>query len=76
MDGLNKLLEFLDLLERARVHYVLTQTGSNFIQVFFTLVGMRVEVDVHADRMSYRCFKGSEDVHNDSALLARLMTTG
>jgi hypothetical protein len=41
--------------------------------VFFTLVGVRVEVDFFVDRMTYRCFKGHEDVHVDESMLMDLI---
>ena len=40
--------------------------------VFFTLVGVRVEVEFFVDRITYRCFRGHEDVLADEALLMRL----
>jgi hypothetical protein len=41
------------------------------ILVFFTLVGVRVEVDFFVDRMTYRCFKGHEDVYvNEGELMS------
>jgi hypothetical protein len=72
-DGLQRVLDFLDALEDANVHYQIDQMRPDAILVFFTLVGVRVEVDFFVDRMSYRCFKGHEDVHVDEAMLMELI---
>jgi hypothetical protein len=73
MDGLQRILAFLDVLEEQGVHYQIDQTRPDALLVFFTLVGTRVEVDFFVDRAVYRCFKGSEDVHADEHLLMSLV---
>jgi hypothetical protein len=70
-DGLKRVLDFLDALEEAGVHYEIDQVRPDAILVFFTLVGVRVEVDFFVDRMTYRCFKGHEDVYvNEGELMS------
>ena len=72
-DGLKRVLEFLDILDKENVHYQIDQVRPDAILVFFTLVGVRVEVDFFVDRMTYRCFKGHEDVHVDESMLMDLI---
>jgi hypothetical protein len=72
-DGLQRVLDFLDTLEEANVHYEIDQVRPDAILVFFTLVGARVEVDFFVDRMMYRCFKGHEDVYVDENMLMGLI---
>jgi len=72
-DGLQRVLDFLDALDDAGVHYQIDQVRPDALLVFFTLVGVRVEVDFLVDRMTYRCFKGHEDVIADDVLLMRLV---
>jgi hypothetical protein len=66
------VLDFLDALDEAGVHYQIDQVRPDALLVFFTLVGVRVEVEFFVDRITYRCFKGHEDVLADEALLMRL----
>jgi hypothetical protein len=72
-DGLQRVLDFLDILDKEGVHYQIDQLQPDAIMVFFTLVGVRVEVSFFADRMTYRCFKGHEDVHSDERTLNNLI---
>ena len=72
LDGLQRMLDFLDTLEDEGVHFVIDQVDPGSLLVSFTLVGTRVEVDFYPDRMEHRVFKGSEDVHNDKSLLDQL----
>jgi hypothetical protein len=72
-DGLKRVLDFLDALEEAGVQYEIDQVRPDAILVFFTLVGVRVEVDFFVDRMTYRCFKGREDVYVDEGDLMNLI---
>ena len=72
-DGLKRVLDFLDILDKENVHYQIDQVRPDAILVFFTLVGVRVEVDFFVDRMTYRCFKGHEDVHVDESMLMDLI---
>ena len=72
-DGLKRVLDFLDILDKENVHYQIDQVRPDAILVFFTLVGLRVEIDFFVDRMTYRCFKGPEDVHVDESMLMDLI---
>ena len=72
-DGLKRVLDFLDILDKENVHYQIDQVRPDAILVFFTLVGLRVEIDFFVDRMTYRGFKGHEDVHVDESMLMDLI---
>jgi len=72
-DGLQRILGFLDILDKEGVHYQIDQVRPDAILVFFILVAIRVEVDFFADRMTYRCFKGHEDVYTDENDLMNLI---
>ena len=72
-DGLKRVLDFLDILDKENVHYQIDQVRPDAILVFFTLVGLRVEIDFFVDRMTYRCFKGHEAVHVDESMLMDLI---
>ncbi|MEQ1731851.1 MAG: hypothetical protein ABL982_26050 [Vicinamibacterales bacterium] len=72
-DSLERVLEFLTFLEGKGVHFQIDQVRPDAILVFFTLVGVRVEVDFFVGRMEYRCFRGNEDVLEDQALLLELI---
>jgi hypothetical protein len=72
-DGLQRVLDFLDFLDEKGVHYQTDQVRPDALLVFFTLVGVRVEVDFFVDGMRYRYFKGHEDVEIDQKLLMNLI---
>ncbi len=72
-DGLQRVLDFLDILDKEGVHYQIDQLRPDAIMVFFTLVGVRVEVNFFVDRVTYKCFKGHEDVHVDEDQLMGLI---
>ena len=44
LDGLQRMLDFLDTLEDEGVHFVIDQVDPGSLLVSFTLVGTRVEV--------------------------------
>jgi hypothetical protein len=71
-DGLGRLLQVLRKLDDAGVHFVISQASSEALLVRFTLVGTRVEVEAFPDRLMCRHFAGSEDVHDDMALVNSL----
>ena len=52
-DGLQRVLDFLDTLEKENVEYKIDQQRPEAIMVILTLVGLRVEVDFFVDRMAY-----------------------
>lgn len=68
-DGLQRVLDLLDMLDDKGVHYQLDQVRPGALHVFFTVVGARVEVEFTAKGMTYRLFEGSEDVYTDMSVL-------
>ena len=68
---MQKLLNLLDKLDEQNIHYQLDHIRTDAITIFFTLVGVRVEVDFSATSMNYRVYRGHEDVETDNK---RLMT--
>jgi hypothetical protein len=53
--------------------FFLTQYSPEGITVTFTLVGARVEVEFHVDRLEFSVFRGSEAVQSDEKLLYDLI---
>lgn len=75
MNGLPDLLRFLDFLRSKKIHSRLDQFRTNTVTVTFTLVGCRVEVDFFADHIEFSYFTGDESVHDDWAVMQRLLDT-
>lgn len=70
-DGLERMLEFLDLLREKNVHFFITQYSDEGLTVTFTLVGVRVEVEFFVDHLEFSVFRGSEMIDsNEDALVA------
>lgn len=71
MDGLARLLQFLNYLRERKVHFVLANHRDDSIMVTVTITGARIEVDFFEDHVEYSVFRGSEAVEDDEvALLA------
>ncbi len=73
MDGLQRILDFLELLRKRKITSRIEQQCPDAIMVSFTLVGMRVEVDFFVDSMVFSYFSGTEEVYTDLAQLQRLI---
>ncbi len=73
-DGLQRLLDFLNLLREHGVEFLLGQEGPDGIMVQFALYGVRVEVDFTIDEMQFSIFKGDESVLTNADDLVRLIT--
>jgi hypothetical protein len=72
-DGLQRMLDFLDLLREKNVHSFITQYSSEGLTVTFTLVGVRVEVEFFVDHLEFSVFRGSEAIESDEKLLLDLI---
>ena len=76
-DGLQRLLDFLDLLRSKDIDSRIEQQSPDELIVHFAVVGARVEVTFDVQAMHYCVFKGSESVSTDlkelDSLLARHM---
>ena len=73
-DGLQRMLDFLDMLRDKNIHSWIEQQSPDELMVTFTLVGVRVEANFSVDEMTFSVFKGNEDVETDAALLQELIS--
>jgi hypothetical protein len=69
MDGLQRMLDFLDMLRDKGIHFWIEQQGPDGLMVTFTVVGARVEAVFTVDEMQYSIFTGNEDVEVDRVKL-------
>ena len=72
-DGLERLLEFLKLLDEKAVEFRLDRYSPDSITVTFSLVGHRVEADFEMESMSYSVFRGDESMDTDFEKLVSLI---
>jgi hypothetical protein len=72
-DGLQRMLDFLDVLREKGIHFWIEQQAPEALMVTFTLVGRRVEVEFFDDHLEFSYFKGNEDVSRDEKLLMALI---
>lgn len=73
MDGLQRLLDFLEVLREKNIWFRLEQTVPDGVMVMFTLIGARVEATFMVDEMQYSIFRGNEDVEVDEKALMNLL---
>jgi hypothetical protein len=73
IDGLQRMLDFLDMLREKGIHFWIEQQATDELMVTFTLVGARVEATFSVEGMNYSVFEGSEDVDGDPQRLERLI---
>lgn len=73
VDGLQRMLNFLSLLNEKDIHYFIEQQSPDALMVTFTLLTVRVEVEFSVDRMQFSYFRGTEDAETDEALLLDLI---
>jgi hypothetical protein len=72
-DGLQRLLDFLSVLNSKAIEYRLEQNAPDSISVCFALVGYRVEADFDVDMMHFSLFRGDEAVDTDLSKLLSLI---
>lgn len=72
-DGLQRMLDFLNLLNEKRIHFYIEQQDEEGLRVTLTLVGVRVEVVFTVEDMTFSVFKGKEDVIMDEKILFALI---
>jgi len=72
-DGLERMLDFLDLLRKNNIWFFITQYSPEGLTVTFTLVGARVEVEFFVDHLEFSVFRGSEAVQSDEKVLLDLI---
>jgi hypothetical protein len=69
------IFRFLNELRALSIKFRLRSSRDDSISVDFTLVGCRVEVDFFEDHIEFSYFTGDEGVHDDWALMQRLLDT-
>jgi hypothetical protein len=72
MDGLQRLLNFLSMLQHKGLTYSLHHFTPDNITVIATLIGARIEVYFEVGSMTFSIFKGSEAVEDDALTLQTL----
>jgi len=72
-DGLQRMLDFLSLLNDKGIHFYIEQQSPEGLMVTLTLVGTRVEVEFFVDDMHFSVFTGSEGVDTDESGLLKLI---
>lgn len=72
-DGLQRVLDILDLLRERNIAYRIDQGQPEAIMVMVTLVGARIEIEFFVDHLEFSVFKGNEDVDSDEKALIDLL---
>jgi len=74
---MNKLLAFLNNLEKRNIHYNLEHNRDDFIMVNVAVPGERWEVEFSEDgKVEIEIFKNSTGVFDDENLLEKLFSYG
>jgi hypothetical protein len=71
--GLTGLLAFLTYLDDQNIMCDLMHTSPSDINVYFTLVGKRVEVRFEENEVDWCCFTGDESMETDFSELEALI---
>jgi hypothetical protein len=69
----SKLMTLISFLNRNRIHFRLDQQSDDAVMVSFSLVGMRIEVEVFDDRLEFSTFEGDESVETSEDKLYLLI---
>lgn len=64
-DGLQRMLEFLDLLRGKNIRYRIERQSPEALMVTFSLKGICIEVDFFVDEIWFSYFKGGEVERSD-----------
>ncbi|HEY1611191.1 MAG TPA: hypothetical protein VGG24_18145 [Paraburkholderia sp.] len=71
------LFDLLARLDEAKISYSLSRHRPGTVQVFITVVGQRIEVDVFADgRMDVSRFVGNEGIEGGAELIDSIIAAG
>jgi hypothetical protein len=73
VDGLQRMLDFLNLLADKGIHFYVEQNAPDSMRVTATLVSVRLEVAFFVNEMQFSVFRGNEDVEVDEKLLRQIM---
>lgn len=72
-DGLQRMLEFLDVLRGKSIHFRLERQSPQALMVTFSLAGVCIEVDFSVDEISFSHFKGGAMGAMDERVLDDLL---
>jgi hypothetical protein len=72
-DGLQRMLEFLDVLRSKGVHFRLERDRPETLMVTFTLEGICIEVEFFVDHIEFSYFKSGERGTRSQEVLRRLL---
>jgi hypothetical protein len=72
-DGLQRMLEFLDVLRGQRIHFRLERQSPDSLMVTFSLEGICIEVDFFVDEIWFSYFKTGEVGPMNGPVLKRLL---
>jgi|SoiMethySBSTD1v2_1073268.scaffolds.fasta_scaffold60255_2 hypothetical protein len=72
-DGLQRMLEFLDVLRGRQIHFRLERQSPDALMVTFSLEGICIEVDFFVDEIWFSYFKAGEAGRMDEKVLKRLL---
>lgn len=72
-DALQRMLDFLALLQETGTQYRIDQYSPDALTVSLSLVGHRIEVEFSVQGMQYSVFKGNESVEVDERPLLALI---
>lgn len=73
IDGLQRMLDFLNYLDDKNVHFFIEQNAPDSLRVTLTLVGIRIEAYFFVNEMWFSLFKGDEGVEVGEEVLRRLI---
>lgn len=72
-DGLQRMLEFLDVLRGKGVHFRIERQRPETLMVTFTLEGICIEVDFFVNEIEFSYFKSGERGTMSREVLQRLL---
>lgn len=72
-DGLQRLLDFLAVLDAKSIDFRLDRHAPDCVTVTFGVVGARIEAYFETESMYYSVFRGDEAVEADIAALMQLI---
>jgi hypothetical protein len=72
-DGLQRMLEFLELLRSKGIHFRIERQSPEALMVTFTLTGVCIEVDFFVNEVSFSYFRRSGADETDEKALYDLI---
>ena len=72
-DGLQRMLEFLDVLREKGIHYRIERQSPDALMVTFSLGGVCIEVNFFVDEIEFSYFKGAQGGEMSDTILKDLL---